>query len=184
MKLLPQSWYARPTVQVAQELLGKLLVREVNGVRLTGIIIETEAYIADDPACHAFKGKAARNQALFGPVGHTYVYFTYGMHFCINIVTREPSVIAGGVLIRALKPIEGLEIMGRNRPGHSDANLTSGPGKLTQALDITRADGSIDVTKKGELYIVEGIEVNPADIRATPRIGISTGKDKLWRFTF
>src|SRR6478752_2538872 len=104
MKILPPSFYARDTVLVARQLLGKILVRRLNGTILTGMITETEAYCVNDPACHAFKGKTERNQALFGPVGHFYVYFIYGNYFCVNTVARHPSAEYGGVLIRAIKP--------------------------------------------------------------------------------
>lgn len=182
-RLLSKDFFNRSTVIVAQELLGKRLVREYHGKRLSGIIIETEAYQSDDPACHAYnKQSTARTKALFGPVGHSYVYFTYGNHYCINIVSRDPHMPSGGVLIRALFPEEGIEEMKKARQKDDIHQLTSGPGKLTQALHITRAQEHIDITKRGPLYIEEGIEIAPADIEATPRIGISRATEKLWRF--
>lgn len=167
---LSRDFYARDTVTVAQELLGKVLVREVNGIVLAGIITETEAYRSDEAACHAHRGQTPRTAALFGPVGHTYVYFIYGTHFCVNVVSRDASVPAGGVLIRALEPIMGI------------TNLTNGPGKLTKALSITREHGGIDVTCVGPLYVGEGRNYAASEIIATPRIGISQAKEYLWRF--
>lgn len=182
-RLLSKEFFNRSTVIVAQELLGKRLVREYHGKRLSGIIIETEAYQSDDPACHAYnKQCTARTKALFGPVGHSYVYFTYGNHYCLNIVSRDPHMPSGGVLIRALFPEEGIEEMKKARQKDAIHQLTSGPGKLTQALHITREQEHIDVTQRGPLYIEEGIKISPADIEATPRIGISRATEKLWRF--
>lgn len=204
MHTIAPQFFNRSTVIVAQELLGKRLVREYHGKRLSGIIIETEAYQSDDPACHAYnKQCTARTKALFGPVGHSYVYFTYGNHYCLNIVSRDPNMpsqpspsnskvnretgnasagAAGGVLIRALFPEEGIEEMKKARQKDAIHQLTSGPGKLTQALHITREQEHIDITKRGQLYIEEGIEIVPDDIVATPRIGISRATEKLWRF--
>lgn len=177
------SFFSRDTVEVAQDLLGKILVHENNGKLLSGIIIETEAYTSDEPACHAYRGKTKRTEALFGPVGHAYVYFIYGNHYCMNIVAREKGCPAGGVLIRGLKPIEGIENMKQNRGIVDLKNLTNGPGKLTQALGITKNHYGLKLSKENGLYLIEGIAVNKKDIKATPRIGISQAQDKLWRFT-
>lgn len=182
MKLLNKAFFNRPTHLVAQDLLGKRLIRIWRGQRISGIIIETEAYQSDDPACHAFRGMTERNKALFGPVGHSYVYFIYGNHYCVNIVARAEDLPAGGVLIRALIPDEGIEIMKKARGTQRIQDLTNGPGKLTQALHITRAQEGIDMTKEGALFIELGITVPASAIVATPRIGISCGTDTLWRF--
>lgn len=182
MNILPLSFYERDTVEVAHDLIGKLLVRHVDGHYLTGIINETEAYRADDPACHAFKGKTERNAALFGPVGHAYVYFIYGNHFCLNIVARELSMISGGVLIRSIIPCQGIDTMLRNRNYPPTKILTNGPGKITQAVSITKKQQGVDVTKQGELYILSGVTVNPNAIHKTPRIGITAAHDRFWRF--
>lgn len=179
---LSRDFYARDTVTVAQELLGKVLVRVVNDTVLAGIIVETEGYRSDDAACHAYKGKTARTAPLFGTVGYTYVYFIYGTHFCVNLVSRDVTVPAGGVLIRALEPITGIEYMQEKRGVTKLADLTNGPGKLTKALSITREEIGIDVTSVGSLYVGEGRVYDAADIIATPRIGISQAKDYLWRF--
>lgn len=176
------EFFQRSTVLVARELLGKRLVRKIGALRLSGIIVETEAYQADDPACHAYRGKTPRNQMLFGPVGHSYVYFIYGNHFCLNIVAREPSMISGGILIRALVPEEGIAEMRIARNIDDLQQLTNGPGKLTQALQISRSEEGINITQPGSLYIEHGVIIAPENILATPRIGITTAQDKLWRF--
>lgn len=192
--ILPRSFYERDTIQVAKDLLGKILVREINGQLLTGIIIETEAYKFGDPACHACKNITERNKGLFGQAGFAYVYFTYGNHYCFNTVARDLNTPSGGVLIRAIKPIEGIEIMTHHRKINPSSprlfrtltrnvdTLTNGPGKLTQALQINKEQYGVDLTKKGELYITEGINIQAADVLTTPRIGISKAKDNLWRF--
>lgn len=183
MHTIDPQFFNRPTVDVARDLLGKRLVRMLDGKRLSGIIVETEAYQADDPACHAYdRQPTQRTQALFGPVGYSYVYFTYGNHYCLNIVARAAGMVSGGVLIRALIPDDGIHVMQQNRNMTGTKNLTSGPGKLTQALQITRAQEHVNITQKGPLYIEAGIQVDPASIVATPRIGISRATDKLWRF--
>jgi DNA-3-methyladenine glycosylase len=179
--ILPKSFYARSTIQVAQDILGKKLVRILdNGTVLSGIITETEAYQSDEPACHAHKGCTERTAPLFGPVGHAYVYFIYGNYFCLNIVAKK-GVTAGGVLIRAVEPVEGVEYMQHARKTSNIKNLTTGPGKLTQAFNITKNEQGTDVTQQGSLYIARA-DVGPFQIVATPRIGISQAVDKNWRF--
>src|SRR5512136_1639220 len=127
---LPQTFYNRPALSVARELLGKRLVRLLDGVRLAGIIIETEAYIGEeDLACHARSGKSRRNAVMYGPPGFAYVYFTYGMHWMLNAVT-EPEGIPAAVLIRAIQPVQGVDIIAAHRQGRD----TRGPAKVTQAL--------------------------------------------------
>lgn len=183
MKILKKAFYQQSTLHVAQNLLGKIVVRIWNGHMLSGIITETEAYLGlIDPASHAYKGQTERNKALFGPVGHSYVYFTYGNHHCLNLVAREKDMPAGGVLLRSIVPIEGIEMMKKLRHTDKISNLTNGPGKIGQALHLTLADNHIDVTKRGALYVTEGPKINPTDIIATPRIGISKAKEMLWRF--
>ncbi|MCL4380094.1 DNA-3-methyladenine glycosylase [Candidatus Dependentiae bacterium] len=180
---LPRSFYERSPVVVAQELLGKMLVRIVQGNVLTAIITETEAYCGlVDPASHAYRGKTARNAAMFGVVGHSYIYFIYGNHYCLNLVAHTADEAAGGVLIRGLKPIAGIEIMQQLRQKDAIDKLTNGPGNIGQALHLSLQHNHIDVTMHGELYVVDGIVLNSSAIRATPRIGISKAQDKLWRF--
>lgn len=171
--IVPRNFYARDAVQVARELLGKVIVRVVDGREQRGIIVETEAYRStDDPACHAFRGKTARNSSLFGPVGHTYIYFIYGNHYCMNIVAKDESTPAGGVLIRAI------HLLKDGKP----ALRIDGPGRFTRSLHITNNENSHDVTKFGPLFVTEGILLDPGAIVCTPRIGISCAKERLWRF--
>lgn len=180
--ILTRSFYQQNTVVVAQKLLGKIVVRKVNNMILSGTIVETEAYgFNDDPASHAYRRKTKRNVPMFGEAGLTYVYFIYGNHFCFNIVAKSEAVGAGAVLIRALEPIQGIKAMHHNRQTDYVRNLTNGPGKLSQALQITTADNFIDVTKNGSLYIVDD-NIQIADVIRTSRIGITVGTDKQWRF--
>lgn len=184
MKILDRNFYNSDTVKVAKNLIGKILVREVDGIKLTGIITETEAYTNLDPASHSFIGKTERNKAMYGQNGHAYIYFTYGNHFCLNAVAKDSNIQAGGVLIRAIKPLEGIEYMQKSRGINSLKNLTNGPGKLAQALIINKDLYGIDLTKKGPLYITEGISVADNQILITPRIGISKAIDYPWRFIY
>jgi DNA-3-methyladenine glycosylase len=177
--ILPRSFYNRPSVQVARDLLGKVLVHGATG----GIIVETEAYLGlDDAASHAYRGITRRNEVMFGPPGHAYVYFIYGMYECVNMVT-EPAGTAGAVLIRAIEPLLGVELMQIRRPGAKRLrDLASGPGKLTLALGITRALNGADVTK-GPLVVRDRRGEEPFEIAAGPRIGISKNADLPLRFT-
>jgi len=181
-KIIPRQFYQRDTALVAKELLGKKVVRYEQGKYCTGIIVETEAYECTEEACHAFRGKTKSNESLFGPVGYAYIYFIYGMYYCLNVVAKKPSVAAGGVLIRALEPVEGIEQMEKRRKTTQLHQLTSGPGKLTQALHITKTLYETDVTKKGPLYITQGIEIAQKNIVADKRIGISKEQERAWRF--
>lgn len=181
-KRLAQSFYTQNTLTVAQQLLGKHIIHETPlGIR-AGIIVETEAYLAHEPACHAYKGITQRNSALFGPVGHAYVYFIYGNHYCFNTVAHDETVVAGGVLIRAVQPTQGIALMAKARKGISGYQISNGPGKLTQALGITHVHNNIDLTTSKELFIADGIYIDPLDIINSPRIGISQAKDLPWRF--
>ena len=182
MNILPREFYSKDTVTVARNILGKKVVRVIGKKEITGIIIETEAYRhTDDPASHAFRKITKRNKIMFGEVGKSYVYFTYGMHYCFNVVAKHPRIPAGAVLIRAIEPEKGIEIMQKNRKKDSLKNLTDGPGKLTQALKITKKHYGVDLTKKEELYIAEGI-TKSIKITASPRIGIKEAKENLWNF--
>jgi DNA-3-methyladenine glycosylase len=171
---------------VARELLGKKLVRTIRNnnrqLRLAGRIVETEAYgHSDDLASHAYVGLTGRNKIMFGDVGRAYVYFTYGNHFCLNVSARRSEVEAGAVLIRGIEPIEGVELMRHFRPVDDIFSLTSGPGKLTQALNITSSLNGIDmINSESEIYIEFGKE--PRRIVTTPRIGITRATNKKWRF--
>jgi DNA-3-methyladenine glycosylase len=181
--MLPRSFYRRDTVSVAKELLGKKLVRQINGKIVSGIISETEAYrYRDDPASHSFGGKTTRNKAMFEDVGRAYVYFTYGMHYCVNAVAKSDDFEAGAVLIRALIPSSGIDFMTRQRKTSIISNLTSGPAKLTQALKITKYQYGEDLTKISKLYIVDKLDVKKSMIESRPRIGIKKATNKLWNF--
>jgi DNA-3-methyladenine glycosylase len=176
--ILPREFYARATADVARDLLGKVLV---NG-KTSGIIVETEAYLGgEDLASHSAAGITERTRVIFGPPGHAYVYLSYGMHECLNIVA-EPDGQPGCVLIRALEPVSGLDIMrARRRAAKNVRDLTSGPGKLTRALGITRADYGLDLTH-GRLTVQEPDRVAPIEIQITPRIGITKCADLPLRF--
>jgi DNA-3-methyladenine glycosylase len=169
-----------PSVEAAPRLLGCYLVREQNGHQLAGRIVEVEAYAEDDEASHSFRGKTNRTAVMFGPHGHLYVYFTYGMHYCANVVTGQEGYGAG-VLLRAIEPLEGEELMEANRGGMSGRNLTNGPGKLTQALAITMSLGGHDLHQP-PLQLVVQPPLPPESIVQTTRIGISKAAEKAWRF--
>ena len=179
---LPASFYARPTSEVARRLLGQVLISEVGGRAVAGRVVETEAYIGpEDPACHGYGARRTRrNESLFGPPGTAYVYFTYGMHWCLNAVT-EADGFPAAVLIRALEPLDGLETMRRRRGGVSDRRLCSGPAKLCEALGVTgRLDGVS--LQRGPLRIVRGPARQRFPVVATPRIGISRAAEWPLRF--
>jgi DNA-3-methyladenine glycosylase len=178
---LPRDFYSQDTVDVARNLLGKTLVRKIGKNTISGIITETEAYRqSDDPASHAYRGMTPRNKAMFGPVGCAYVYFTYGMYHCVNVVARNHRHSAGAVLIRAIEPKTGIDTMIKNRKTDKISNLANGPGKLTIALDITKKQYGEDLVKSSSLYIADGIV--PSKIISSPRIGIRVGIDKKWNF--
>lgn len=174
--ILPRDFYNRPTIEVARDLLGKTL----RHLDTAGVIVETEAYLGeDDLAAHASRGITDRTRVIFGPPGHAYVYFIYGMYECLNIIA-EPNGRAGCVLIRALEPTEGIATMRRRRPGaRRDSDLASGPGKLTLAMGITRRLNGTDVTKE-PLTLHDGPA--PARVVTTPRIGITRCADWPLRF--
>jgi DNA-3-methyladenine glycosylase len=186
---LTQSDFAISSPDLGRRLLNCLLVREAPEGITIGRITETEAYRPDDPASHAYRGRTARNASMFGPAGHAYVYFTYGMHYCFNVVAAEVGV-AEAVLIRALEPLGGLDLM-RVRRGIAKAvpdavrygrQLCGGPARLCQAFGIDRALDGVELVPATGLWIAEALSP-PAAIRATPRIGISVAMDIPWRFT-
>jgi len=178
---LKRSFYNRPTIDVAVDLLGKTLIYENSGIKLGGRLVELEAYIGeDDPACHACRGKTPRNAIMYGPAGFLYVYFTYGNHYMLNIVTEKEGFPAA-VLIRGLEPIYGVEIMMRNRNTNKPTEIASGPGKLAKALAITTEQKGLDLTRN-KIYVVDDGH-SPGDIWHSSRIGIGeNGSEKLWRF--
>ena len=184
--ILPSNFYARDTLTVARKLLGKKLVkREPSGLLLEGIIVETEAYIGvEDKACHARWRKKETCFPILGPGGFTYVYFTYGTYHMLNIVT-EMDGFPSAVLIRALEPINGMDLMFKNRKVEKVHDLTSGPGKLTMAFGISKEHNNIDLTKEDTLYIAEHSKPLKFDIVTTTRIGILYAEEyinKPWRF--
>lgn len=182
MKPLPRRFYIRETLTVAEELLGKKLVRHTDSTRLVGKIVEVEAYRgSDDPGSHAYRGMTPRNRLMFGKGGFAYVYFTYGMHYCFNVVTERQNA-PGAVLIRALEPLNGIETMRKNRGNKNLLNLTNGPAKLTEAMSITKKQNGLDLTRSKELFICEPKVKEKFEVVSTKRIGIKGGADKPWRF--
>ena len=180
--ILKKEFYERETVTVAKQLIGKTLTRKIQGRKMTGIIIETEAYRGkNDLASHAATKMTKRNRIMFGPVGMSYVYFTYGMYFMLNVVAKSKKQNAGAVLIRGIFPQDGIKIMIQNRKNKDMHKITNGPGKLTMAMDISMEENNIDLTKKSSIYISEGII--PKKINKLPRIGISKAIDKEWNFS-
>jgi DNA-3-methyladenine glycosylase len=192
LKKLPRSFYLRPTLTVAKELLGKYLIRKIGDRTLVGKIVEVEAYLGEnDPASHAYRGKTKRNEVMFLKGGHLYVYFTYGMHFCSNIVTEDEGK-GRAVLLRAIEPIEGIDKMKKNRKikitgttnpedKKSIKELANGPAKLCQAFELARKENGTDLLGN-EIYISDGgAEIN-STIITTTRIGITTGVEKKWRY--
>lgn len=182
LKVLKRSFYSENSVKVAKKLLGKLLVRELPEGKLIGKIVEVEAYRgSDDPASHAYRGKTQRNQVMFSKPGLAYIYLIYGVHYCLN-VKAEKEGIPGAVLIRALEPIEGIEIMRKNRQIEKITELTNGPAKLTEAMKITGELNGWDLTLGKRLFICEPSLKEDFEIIATSRIGIKVGTEKPWRF--
>lgn len=180
---LPRSFYNRPTLTVARELIGARLVRILDGVKLVGVISETEAYVGeDDLACHAKAGLTKRTAPMYGPPGHAYVYFTYGNHWMLNAVTEREGFPAA-VLIRAIQPLEGADVMMERRQGRD----TLGPGKLTQALGITKSENNADLTETGSpLRIEAGISVPDSSVTIGARVGLNSTPEPWlsmpWRF--
>jgi len=177
---LPRRFYARPTLAVAPELLGKHLVFESPRGRLVGRIVEVEAYIGeDDPACHAARGRTARNEVMFGPPGYSYVYFIYGMYHCLNVVTEREG-FAAAVLIRAAEVISGRDAMIASMKTKPHVQPLSGPGRLCRALGLTREHNGLDLT--GDVLYLEAPVAGPVRVATSARVGISSGTEKLWRF--
>ena len=184
-RALPRSFYARDSRVLAPELLNKVLVRRLPGEpALAARVVEVEAYCgAEDAGSHAFRGQTARNATMFGPAGHLYVYFTYGMHWCANVVAGEPGT-ASAVLLRAAAPLEGVDVMrARRRAARRDRDLLSGPAKLCEAFGITGTLDGADLTK-GELRILDDGTPPPDVPLVTTRIGLAAGKgdEHPWRF--
>ena len=180
--ILDRKFYERETVTVAKQLIGKKLTRRIQNTKVTGIITETEAYRGkDDLASHASTKITNRNRVMFGSVGMSYVYFTYGMYFMLNVVAKSKKQNAGAVLIRGIHPQEGIKTMIKNRGTEDIERIANGPGKLTIAMNISMKENNIDLTKKSSIYISEGITA--MNIKKLPRIGISKAIDKEWNFS-
>jgi DNA-3-methyladenine glycosylase len=184
---LSRAFFARPTLQVARELLGKRLVRLEQGERIVGIIVEAEAYIGkEDLGCHCRVGRTNRNQVMFGAPGHAYVYFTYGMHWMLNVVT-EADGFPAAVLIRGIHPTEGLERIAARRSPQPQRIWTDGPAKICQALNIEGSLNGIDLcAADAELWVEEGAPISDQNVTTTPRVGLYTvpepWKSIPWRF--
>lgn len=180
-KALKQDFFERPTDVVARDLLGKILVRREVDRFISGRIVEVEAYFGPgDPGSHARNGQTPRSIVMFGPPGHAYVYFCYGMHYLFNIVT-EPKGTAGAVLVRALEPLAGIDIMVARRKTEDVRALCSGPARLTQALDIDLTYNSLPLEPEFGLYVADD-GYNVDDVIRTPRIGIPVHPDDMYRF--
>ncbi len=180
MYRLSKDFYQSPTVQVARSMLGKILVHETAKGACAGHVVEVEAYLFEnDPACHAARGKTARNAAMFGPPGTAYVYLIYGIYYCFNVVTAGEGV-GEAVLVRALEPLSGIELMGRRRGNPNPRLLTSGPGRLCQAMAIGREQNSADLCT-GNLYLADDGQSSGEMVSKT-RIGISVAESLPLRF--
>ena len=186
MKKLKRNFYNQSTLKIAQDLLGKFLVRKIGKKIISGKIVETEAYVGpNDLASHASHGKTTRTAPMFGPPGYAYVYLVYGLNYCFNIVTEGKNYPAA-VLIRAIEPTEGVDLMRRLRHApHDERNITNGPGKLCQALKIDKSLNNFDLTKNILWLEDRGIKIKPSEIIAAKRIGVDYAgkyKNKPWRF--
>ncbi|HEX5035402.1 MAG TPA: DNA-3-methyladenine glycosylase [bacterium] len=187
---LPRAFYAQPTLWLARELLGTYLVHESPQGPSAGRIVETEAYLHDDPACHAYRGITPRTRVMFGPPGFSYIYFIYGMYWCFNI-TAAPKGVGEAVLVRALEPVEGLDLMKRRREIRGkklkDQELCNGPGKLTIAMGIGPEMNGADLERK-PLYLLPRGSYRPKnqteEIEVTTRIGIRKAEHQPYRFSF
>jgi len=179
---LPRAFYQHGVLVLARAVLGRRLVHDTPQGRAAGIVVEVEAYRgADDPASHAYRGPTARNATMFGPAGHAYVYFTYGMHYCLNLVAGPPGR-ALAVLIRALEPVEGLDLMRRRRGVEAAERLARGPGCVTQALGIGRGEDGLDLTR-GPLWLADDPPRRGGHrIASGPRIGIRVATERPWRW--
>ena len=179
-KKLLRSFYIRPTLDIAPEILGKYIVYNSGKGRMAARIVEIEAYIGqNDPACHAARGKTKRNEVMFGIPGFTYIYFIYGMYHCLNFVT-EPENSPAALLLRAAEPKEGYDIMVRNSSSSKQKELLNGPGKFCRGFGLTRKQNGLDLTGE-DIYIEDRGEV-VLNIERSKRIGIKNGADRLWRF--
>jgi DNA-3-methyladenine glycosylase len=176
LRPLPRRFYERDASEVAPDLLGRLLVRVVDGARMVGRIVEAEAYGRGDPGSHAYRGPTGRNASMFGPAGRAYVYISHGIHNCLNVVCQAPTA----VLLRAVEPLEGLDAMALRRGLDEPRLLCAGPGRLAQAMGITLADDGMPIYRRVGLWIAAGEPVR--DVAVTLRIGMSDAVNRPWRF--
>ncbi|MDP2037017.1 MAG: DNA-3-methyladenine glycosylase [Ignavibacteria bacterium] len=184
---LPIEFYNRDVKSVAKSLLGKIFIRKINDIVLNGRIVEVEAYDGkNDEASHSYNGLTKRNEVMFGKAGNLYVYFTYGMHFCANVVTGKEG-FGAAVLIRAIEPLEGISRLAKNRFNKENISqkeliyLCSGPAKICQAFDLKREQNGINLSGD-EIYILDVPEIPASKIVSSPRIGIKKSIDLLWRY--
>lgn len=187
MQPIKESFFLQPALKVAIKLLGKYFIRELKTKKLIGKIVEVEVYHSNDPASHSYRGITPRNEVMFRQGGYLYVYFTYGMHYCANVVTGKKG-IGEAILIRAVEPISGIEIMSTNRYGKNKLpdlksllNLTNGPAKFCQAFGINKKQNGLYLANN-YIYIAEGENISKNLIGKSARIGIKTGLDKEYRF--
>ncbi len=177
---LPRSFYARPTLEVARDLLGKEITFNTEGAKLSARIVETEAYIGrDDPACHAAPGPTERNRVMFGKPGFSYVYFIYGMYHCFNVVSEREDFPAA-VLVRAAEPLEGVDLMRTNSPKSETGSILSGPGKFCRSFGLTKDHSGVDLTGK-TLYLRDA-DGPVGEIVVSSRVGIKKGRNLPYRF--
>jgi len=182
MKKLSRDFFGRDTAEVARDLLGKHLVRKLEGDFLRGKVVETEAYYGeDDPPSHAASGETPRSKIMWGKPGLVYVYLVYGIHLMFNVVT-EAEGSPGATLVRAVEPLSGVDRMSDHRSGVEKGELTDGPGKLTEAFGIGREENGLDLIKSEVLWMEDGPNVNSGEIKASGRIGVSEGKEEQLRF--
>ena len=181
-KRFDRSFFERTVQLVARDLLGAYLHRQLGNSELIGRIVEVEAYHQSDPASHSFRGKTERNKIMFGEAGLSYVYFTYGMHYCMNIVTGFPG-IGEAILFRALEPMSGTkEMFKRRKKARKETDLLSGPAKICEAFQIGRKEYGIDLITSDELFLTRGSLRKNEKIEVTTRVGLTVGIEKEWRF--
>jgi len=181
-KKFERSFFEREVTLVGRELLGAYVHRRLGDTELIGRIVETEAYHHSDPASHSYRGMTERNKIMFGEAGFAYVYFTYGMHYCANVVT---GFIGGAeaILLRALEPINGIEeMLQRRKKARTEKDLLSGPGKLCEAFGITRDQNGTDLITSDDLFLTTGKLTKAEKVGVTTRVGITVGVEKEWRF--
>ena len=181
--LLPRSFFDRPVLEVAPDLLGRLVTHRTPEGTVTARLTEVEAYDGpNDPGSHAFRGRSKRNGTMFGPPGHVYVYFTYGMHYCMNLVCG-PEGMPTGILLRGAEITDGADIARKHRPSaRTDRDLARGPARLVEALGVTRTDDGADICGDGPLTIHHGTPPSGALIRTGPRVGLRDAPEFPWRF--